>query len=61
MNPNTPKDFEDLTLTPGHLREFAARIRFAEEFLGVPCRPFALSGLLEHTLVTAAVLEQRRG
>lgn len=61
MNSNTSKAFEDLTLTPRYLREFAARIRFAEEFLGVPGRPFALSGLLEHALVKAAVLEHRRG
>ena len=61
MNSNPPKDFEDLTPMPRHLREFAARIRCAQEFLGVPGRPFLLSGLLERTLLAAAVLEHRRG
>ena len=61
MNSNPPKDFEDLTLMPRHLREFAASVRCAEEFLGVPGRPFLLSGLLERTLLAAAVLDHRRG
>ena len=61
MNSNPPRDFEDLALMPRHLREFAGRIRCAEELLGVPGRPFLLSGLLERALLAAAVLEHRRG